>query len=128
MEADDLRVRLVEEIRRDELHRGLETEKIIASLMDACAGGAAPDVASLAQGLDDRDRRLLLEVAFENSPEGATWEEAASCLDVLRRRILKQELAAVQRQIESHPASGAGQAEALRELLARKQELRQRLA
>jgi DNA primase len=128
MESDGLRARLVEDLRRDQLHLGLETEKIIASLIDACAAGNAPDVAVLAQGLEDRDRRLLLEIAFESSPESATWEEAASCLDVLRRRLLKEELAALQRQIEAHPASGVGQPEALRELLARKQELRQRLA
>ncbi len=50
MEADELRARLVEEIRREELHRGLETEKIIAALMEACAEGMSPDVAALAQG------------------------------------------------------------------------------
>jgi DNA primase len=122
MEADELRARLVEEIRREELHRGLETEKIIAALMEACAGGASPDVAALAQGLEDRDRRMLLEIAFENSPLSAAWEEAESCLEVLQRKRTEEELAAVQRQIES------GSGEDLRRLLARKQELRQRLA
>jgi DNA primase len=128
MESDELRARLVEEFRREQLHLGLETENILASLIEACAEGHAPDVAILAQRLEDRDRRLLLEIAFENSPESTSWEEAASCLDVLRRRLLKEELAAVQRQIEAQPASGAAQPEALRELLVRKQELRQRLA
>ena len=107
MEADELRARLVEEIRREQLHRGLETEKIIAVLLDACGEGVSPDVAALAQALDDRDRRLLLEIAFEGSPEGAAWEEAESCLDVLRRRRAEEELAAVQKQIEAQPVSGA---------------------
>jgi hypothetical protein len=100
----------------------LETEKIIAALMEACAKGMSPDVAALAQGLDDRDRRMLLEIAFENSPLSAAWEEAESCLEVLQRKRTEEELAAVQRQIES------GSGEDLRRLLARKQELRQRLA
>jgi DNA primase len=124
MEADELRARLVEEIGREKLHRGLETEKIIAALMEACAEGASPDVAALAQGLDDRDRRMLLEIAFESSPQGAAWEEAESCLEVLYRKRTEEELAAVQRQIEA----GSGRGEELRQLLARKQELRQRLA
>jgi DNA primase len=128
MEADELRERLVEEIRRDALHRGLETEKILSVLLDACAAGASPDVAALAQTLDDRDRRLLLEIAFENSPLSAAWEEAQSCLDVLQRRRTEEELAAVQRQIEAQPATGSAQGENMRRLLARKQELRQRLA
>jgi hypothetical protein len=96
--------------------------------LDVCAEGASPDVAALAQGLDDRDRRLLLEIAFESSPLGAVWEEAQSCLDVLHRRRAEEELAAVQRQIEAQPASGPAQGEDMRRLLARKQELRQRLA
>jgi DNA primase len=131
MESDELRVRLVAEIRQDQLHQGLETEKIIAALMEVCAEGVSPDVAALAQSLDDRDRRMLLEIAFESSPQGAVWEEAQSCLDVLHRRRAEEELAAVQRQIEAQPVSGSasgGQGEDLRRLLARKQELRQRLS
>ena len=130
MESDELRARLVAEIRRDELHRGLETEKIITALMEVCVEGASPDVAALAQGLDDRDRRVLLEIAFESSPQEAAWEEAQSCLDVLYRRRAEEELAVVQRQIEAQPVSGSapGQGEDMRRLLARKQELRQRLS
>ena len=127
MEAGDLRARLVEEIRREELHRGLETEKIIAVLLEACAEGQLPDVAALAQALEDRDRRLLLEIAFEGSP-GTGWEEAESCLEVLHRRRAEEELAAVQRQIEAQPVAAAGQGDDLRQLLVRKQELRRRLS
>jgi DNA primase len=130
MEADELRARLAAEIRQEQLHRGLETEKIIAVLLEGCGEGtSSPDVAALAQELGDRDRRLLLEIAFENSPEGtAAWEEAESCLEVLRRRRAEEELAAVQRQIEAQPVSAPSQGEDLRRLLARKLELRQRLA
>jgi DNA primase len=126
MEAGDLRARLVEEIRREELHRGLETEKIIATLLQDCAENRSPDLATLAEALEDRDRRLLLEIAFEGSP-GAVWEEAESCLEVLRRRRAEEELAAVQRQIEAQSVA-APRGEDLRRLLARKQELRRRLS
>ncbi len=66
---------------------------------------------------------MLLEIAFESSPQGAVWEEAESCLEVLHRRRAEEELAAVQRQIEAQPASAAsGQGEDMRRLLEQKLE------
>ena len=55
--------------RQGELHRGLETEKIFAALLEACAAGERPDMAALAPALEERDRRLLFEIAFEGSAE-----------------------------------------------------------
>jgi DNA primase len=127
MEAEEFRERLAEEIRAEDLHRGLETEKILAVLAEACAGGQRPDMAALAQDLDERNRRLLFEIAFEGSAQ-AGWEEAESCLGVLRRRRAEEELAGVQRAIEAQASQSAGDNEELRRLLLRKQELRRRLA
>jgi DNA primase len=127
IEADEFRSRLADGIRAEELHRGLEVERILAVLVEACESGERPDAATLAASLDDRDRRLLFEIAFESSAP-PTWEEAESCLAVLRRRRAEQELAAVQKQIESQAAAvGAGAGGELRRLLERKQELRRRL-
>ena len=47
--------------------------------------------------------------------------------EVLRRRKAEEELATVQRQIETQPHNAAGSSEELRRLLTRKQELRRRL-
>jgi hypothetical protein len=105
------------------LHSGLETEKIFAALLGACADGL-PDVAALAQSLDDRDRRLLLEIAFENHPR-ATREEAESCLDVLRT---DDELAALQRQMDAYLKAGTELDTEYQELWKRKRELRRRQA
>ncbi len=125
VEAEGFRGRLAEELRSAEMHKGLETEKILAALLEACQAGERPDPASLANSLDEKDRRLMFEIIFEPAAE-PTWEEAESCLGVLKRRQAEAELAVVQKQIENHPAA-AGNNE-LRRLLARKQELRQRLA
>jgi hypothetical protein len=77
--------------------------------------------------LEERDRRLLFEIAFESSAP-STWEEAQSCLAVLRRRRAEEELSGVQKQIESlAAAAGAGAGGELRRLLERKQELRRRM-
>ncbi len=127
IEAEDFRAQLAQEIRAGELHRGLESERILTALVEACATGVRPDAAELALALEDRDRRLLFEIAFESAAP-PTWEEAESCLAVLRRRRAEEELTAVQRQIESFAAAaGAGAGGELRRLLERKQELRRRL-
>jgi DNA primase len=125
IEAEDFRSQLAQELRAGNLHQGLETERILEVLVAACESGDRPDAASLAVTLEDRDRRLLFEIAFEAAGT-PTWEEAESCLAVLRRRRAEEELATVQRQIETQ-AAVAGSSVELRLLLERKQELRRRL-
>jgi DNA primase len=127
IEAEEFRSQLAQEIRAEELHRGLESERILGVLIEACATGVRPDAAELALALEERDRRLLFEIAFESAAP-PTWEEAQSCLAVLRRRRAEEELSTVQKQIESFAAAaGAGAGGELRRLLERKQELRRRL-
>jgi DNA primase len=128
IEGDDFRAQLAQELRAEELHRGLESERILETLIVASGDGARPDAATLALALDDRDRRLLFEIAFETAAP-PTWEEAESCLAVLRRRRIEEELTSVQRKIESLAASASAAAGSeLRRLLERKQELRRKLA
>jgi hypothetical protein len=72
--------------------------------------------------LEERDRRILFEILFEEAGE-ATWEEAVSCIETLQHRQAERELAEVQRTIEASPGGPE-----LRGLLVRKQELMRRLA
>jgi DNA primase len=125
IEAEEFRAQLAQEIRTEELHLGLETERILAVLVAACESGERPDAASLAAALEERDRRLLFEIAFE-AAAAPTWEEAESCLTVLRRRRAEEELAGVQREIETQAAK-TGESGEMRRLLERKQELHRRL-
>ncbi|MGC1580624.1 MAG: hypothetical protein WA766_04030, partial [Candidatus Acidiferrales bacterium] len=77
---------------------------------------------ALAESLAEPDRRLFFTVVFESAAE-PSWDEAESCLSVLRRRHIETELQAVQKELESHPAAAD-----LNRLLARKQDLRKRLS
>jgi DNA primase len=128
IEADDFRARLANLLAADETYRGLETERIFAALVPLCKDGVRPDTSTLATTLEEPDRRLLFDISFESGAP-STWEEAESCLGVLRRRRAELELAEVQQQIESqvaHPGDMVATAR-LHELLARKHDLRRRL-
>jgi len=120
VEAEGFREKLAQEIISDALHRGLETERIFEVLVNKV--GERPDAATLAAALEDRDRRTLFEILFEPSME-ATWEEAESCLGVLRSRPVEQELADLQKKIESKALPTE-----LNRLLARRLELQKMLA
>ena len=122
VEAEGFREKLAREISSDELHRGLETEKIIGAIVSVVLAGERPDPTSLAASLEEKDRRLLFEFLFDSSG-AAEWEEAESCLSALRNRKVERELAELQKQIESKPSTAE-----MRRLLTRKQELHKFLA
>jgi DNA primase len=120
VEAEGFREKLAHEIVSNALHHGLETQRIFDVLVANVS--EQPDVATLANALEERDRRTLFEVLFETSGE-ATWEEAESCLGVLRTRPVEQELAELQKKIEAKAS-----AEELTRLLTRRLELQRMLA
>jgi DNA primase len=121
-EAEDFRVELAERLQQERLYEGMEAERIIAALIAASLASPPMATSDIAGTLDDRDRRLLFEVVFEEE-EIATWEEAESCLAALQRKQVERAVAQVQRDIESQPPGAS-----LRALLERKQELMRRLA
>jgi DNA primase len=120
VEAEGFREKLAHEIASGALHRGLETERIFEILL--AKAGEHPDAAMIAAGLEQKDQRMFFNVLFEQSAE-ATWEEAESCLEVLRTRSPQQELADLQRKIETKLAP-----EELKRLLSRRLELQKMLA
>jgi DNA primase len=122
-ESDAFRQELAQRIDHEQLHVGLETEKVLAALIAANLAGNPIQAIEVAAHLDDRDRRVLFEILFED-PSEQTWEEAESCIAALHHRRAERELAEVQRSIEASPAGGAD----LRTLLERKQQLMKRLA
>jgi DNA primase len=128
IEAEEFRARLAQEIAGADLHKGLETERVFGVLLPACAEGSRPDAAVLAAALEEPDRRLLFDIAFEEGAE-PTWDEAESCIESLRLRRTEQELSGVQKDIELRSAkSDATSVKELRQLLEKKQVLRKKLS
>ena len=80
------------------------------------------DATAIAAVLEERDRRMLFEILFEESSE-LTREEAESCLESLQNRQSERALAEVQKSIEANPAPAE-----MRSLLEKKQDLMRRLA
>ena len=121
-EGEGFRSELAQQLQQGQLYLGLETEKIFVALIAASLSGQVVQATEVAAALEERDRRLLYEILFEETSE-LTWEEAQSCVDALRNRQAEKLLADVQRSIEANPA-----APEMRDLLQRKQELMRRLA
>jgi DNA primase len=121
LEGEGFRQRLAADLREAGIHVGLPTEKLFTALIEICAAGERPDPSQVGEMLEQPDRRLFYDILFEPAAE-PSWDEAESCIAALRHRRLEAELAEVQRGIES-----ASPGEQLRELLAKKQELRRAL-
>jgi DNA primase len=121
-DGEGFRRELAQELQQGQLYHGLETEKIFGAMIVASLSGQPLQPSEIAAALEERERRLLFEILFEETSE-PTWEEAQSCLEALRHRQAEKQLADVQRSIEANPA-----APELRDLLQKKQELMRRLA
>jgi DNA primase len=120
-EANTIRTRLAREIAESQLHRGLEMERVFDMLVAAAASNQPLNPADVAEGLADFERQMLFEVIFEASTD-ANWDEAESCLAVLRQRTVGRELAELQKKIDSNLPF-----DELKLLLARRQELQRKL-
>ncbi|HWG58834.1 MAG TPA: DNA primase [Candidatus Acidoferrales bacterium] len=120
VEAAQFREKLAAELAAEALHRGLETEKIFDLLISTAA--EAPDPATLAGSLEEKDRRILFEVLFEEAAD-YDWPAAENCLEFLRGRHIAREIAELKRQIQTQPPPADPAA-----LLRRQKELEHQLA
>jgi DNA primase len=121
-EAGGFRRELAQRLQAAQLYHGLETEKVFAALIVASLADEPMQATEVAAKLEERDRRMLFEILFEEASE-PTWEEAVSCVEALQHRQAERELAEVQRSIEANPPVTE-----MRSLLEKKQDLMRRLA
>src|SRR6202162_1686880 len=101
-EAEGFRLELAKRLQNARLYHGLETEKVFAALVIASLSGQPVPATEVGAVLEDRDRRLLFEILFEEANE-PTWEEAMSCIEALQNRQAEREPADVQAEIEGKP-------------------------
>ena len=94
VEADSFRRELAQRLSEAGLCVGLETEKVFAALVATNLAGSTMEATEIAAGLEERDRRMLFEILFEESSE-FTWEEAESCIESLQNRQTERALAEV---------------------------------
>jgi len=121
-EAEGFRRELAQRLQTARLYHGLETEKVFEALIVASLADEPMQATEVATRLEERDRRILFEILFEEASE-PTWEEAVSCVEALQHRQAERELAEVQRSIEANPPVTE-----MRGLLEKKQDLMRRLA
>jgi DNA primase len=121
-ESEEFKRELAQRLKQGRLYQGLETEKIFAALIVASMATEPMPATEIGAMLEERERRVFFEILFEDAVPG-TWEEAESCMEALGKRQVDLELAEVQREIENNPTGTA-----LRDLLAKKQELLKRRA
>jgi hypothetical protein len=121
-EAEGFRRELAQRLQAGQLYHGLETEKVFSALIAASLADEPMQATEVAAHLEERDRRILFEILFEEASE-PTWEEAVSCVEALQHRQAERELADVQRSIEANPPVTE-----MRGLLEKKQDLMRRLA
>jgi DNA primase len=121
-EAEGFRRELAQRLQAAQLYHGLETEKVFTALIAASLADEPMQATEVAAQLEERDRRVLFEILFEEASE-PTWEEAVSCVEALQHRQAERELADVQRSIEANPPITE-----MRGLLEKKQDLMRRLA
>ncbi|HUN63233.1 MAG TPA: DNA primase [Candidatus Sulfotelmatobacter sp.] len=121
-ESEEFKRELAQRLKQGRVYQGLETEKIFAALIVASMAAEPMPATEIGAMLEERERRVFFEILFEDAVAG-TWEEAESCMEALGKRQVDLELAEVQREIENNPTGTA-----LRDLLAKKQELLKRRA
>src|SRR6202040_2683626 len=66
-EAEGFRLELAQRLQNARLYHGLETEKIFAALVIASLSGQSVQAAEVGAVLEDRDRRLLFQILFEEA-------------------------------------------------------------
>ncbi|MBI4466482.1 MAG: DNA primase [Acidobacteria bacterium] len=127
LENEAIRADLLTELEDSGAHKGAGLETVFEQALGLGRAGESLTLERLAEPVGEAERRLLFEMAFDDSTNArGTLEEARSCLAAMLRRKLEAELRGVQGDIEQAERKKSGGE--LRELLARKQALRKALA
>ena len=104
----------------------LESRTIVSALLGMIAAGAQPDLASLADRLDESQQRLLAEVVFDSGAMPVSIQKISTYILALERKQLQRERLALQRRIQD--AQNAQDSRLALDLLKKQSELDRELA
>ncbi|OFV97379.1 MAG: DNA primase [Acidobacteria bacterium RIFCSPLOWO2_02_FULL_61_28] len=104
----------------------LEGRTIVSALLGMIAGGSIPDVASLADRLDESQQRLLAAVVFDNEARPVSFGEINTYILALDRKRVQRQRLSLQHKIQAAQKSQDSQLAI--ELLREQNELDKELA
>jgi DNA primase len=100
LDSDEARQELGPLLEEKGLLSELEGGTIISTLLGMIAGGSIPDMASLADRLDESQQRILAQVVFDKEARPVSIGEINTYISVLERKRLDRQRASLQRRIK----------------------------
>ena len=100
LDNEEFRPDIAHEMAESGAHKGAATERIFEACFTVLSSGETFEVAVIGEKLNEADKRLLYDVAFE-SEDGGTLEEARACLAALDARGWERRLKQMSKEIEA---------------------------
>ena len=100
LDSEEARKGIHKLLEDKELFEELECKTIVSTLLGMIAGGSPPDLASLADRLEQSQQQLLAEVVFAKEARPVSIEEINTYILVLERKRLERQRLSLQRKIQ----------------------------
>ena len=126
LDSEESRQEVVPVLRQKDLLSEFEAEKIVSPLVGMIEGGGAPDMAALADRLEEAQQRLLAEVVFDKEARPVNLEEVSTYILALERKRMQRQRVSLQQRIQE--AQKQSDSRLAMELLREQQGIDRRLA
>jgi len=100
LDSEKAREELGPLLQQKDLLNELEGGTIIATLLGMISAGSAPDMAALADRLDENQQRVLAEVVFDREARPVSIGEINTYINALERKRLERARQSLQRRIQ----------------------------
>ena len=126
LDSEESRQEVVPVLRQKDLLSEFEAGTIVSALVGMIEGGSAPDMASLADRLEEAQQRLLAEIVFDREARPVNIDEVSTYVLALERKRVQRERVSLQHRIQEAQKQSDGQL--AMELLREQQHIDRRLA
>jgi DNA primase len=100
LDSEEARREIGNLLEKKGLLEELESRTIVSTLLGMVAGGSTPDVASLADRLDEGQQRLLAGIVFDNEAKPVSIGEINTYITALERKHLQRQRLRLQQRIQ----------------------------